>query len=701
MRKENKIKKPVLPLQSVPSPKWEKELILARLSGELEGLVHDKALIMKSRFILLLTIAALVLSGCVSLAEDLTPPPNSSVAAAATVAPAFPAAAPSAANAAAIYTEKCAPCHGVTGMGDGSQSDQLPNPATALGDRNIALQAIPAAWYTAVTKGNLESFMPPFNSLTDQERWDVVAYAYSLSIKEESIALGAELYAENCTLCHGKDGTGVTAPVDFTDQSFMASRSAVDLALTIVNGSENGMTAFGDDFDDNQIAALTDYLRSLTMDFNGVQAVVVDAAPTEAPTEAPMEEGAATAAPVDGVTETPDPESTAGEQEQAQTESELGLGTVTGIVQNGSGEETLPEGLLVQLIGYDHDSMTGNFNEASFAETTINADGSYLFEDVEMPASRAFVAVIESDLLSFSSEPGFVTEGIANIDLPITYYETSTDTSKLSVDRLHIFFEFPDATYETVQVVEVFVVTNPSVYAVMAENEGEATIEFDLPEGAENISFDDSSFGERYTKTENGFGDTSAIAPGMGQHQVIVFFTLPYNKKTDFAQSINQPINSAIVMVPQGIKIKSDLLTDSGEREAQGLTYNVYASQPLPVGATLEMNVSGKLSATASGSEEDTRKNLIFGAIAFGLVLIGAGAWMYLRKRDEDDEEDDDDDYDDDDDEDDDQVEYDDAEKIMDAIIALDDAYRDGSLNEEAYKKRRAELKAQLKDLVD
>jgi cytochrome c1 len=29
--------------------------------------------------------------------------------------------------------------------------------------------------------GNIENFMPPFASLSDQERWDVVAYALSLS----------------------------------------------------------------------------------------------------------------------------------------------------------------------------------------------------------------------------------------------------------------------------------------------------------------------------------------------------------------------------------------------------------------------------------------------------------------------------------------------------------------------------------------
>ena len=668
---------------------------------------------MKSRFILLLTIAALVLSGCVSLAEDVTPPPDHIPAAAEpTLAPAFPAATPSAANGAPIYAEKCAPCHGVTGMGDGEKSAQLPNPATTLGDRMTALQSSPAAWYTAVTKGNLESFMPPFNSLSDQERWDVVAYAYSLSVKEENLALGAELFAENCTLCHGKDGTGITAPVDFTDQSFMASRSAVDLAVTIVNGSQNGMTAFGGDFDDVQIAALTDYLRSLTMDFTGMDSPVVKAEPTAEPTSAPADastplstgDETATAPETADGTETPVAESAADGQEQVATESApaLGIGTVTGNVLNGSSDASLPAGLVVQLLGYDHDGMTGSFNEAFSAEMTVNADGSFLFENVEMPVGRAFLTTINGERLSFSSEPGFVTdESITTLDLPLNYYETSTDASKLNVDRLHIFFEFLDSTYETVQVTEVFVVSNPTIYVVVPENEGAATLEFDLPENAENVDFyyetQEEQDSGRYLKTENGFGDTSAIAPGMSQHQAIVFFTLPYNNKMDFSQSINLPVDSAILMVPQGIKIKSDLLADSGEREAEGLTYNVFASQPLPVGSTLTMNVSGKLSATAS-SDGNSQKNILFGAIAFGVVLIGAGAWMYLRNRNEDDA-----DYDDDEEEedDDDEVEYDNTEKIMDAIIALDDAHRSGELSEEVYKKRRAELKAQLKSLVD
>ena len=36
----------------------------------------------------------------------------------------------------------------------------------------------------------------------------------------------------------------------------------------------------------------------------------------------------------------------------------------------------------------------------------------------------------------------------------------------------------------------------------------------------------------------------------------------------------------------------------------------------------------------------------------------------------------------------------------LDAIIALDDQYRNGNISKEAYEHRRAELKAQLKDLM-
>ena len=109
---------------------------------------------------------------------------------------------------------------------------------------NFARQAAPADWYLMVSNGNLQKFMPPFNSLSVPERWDVIAYAYTLSTTPEEVARGEELYNANCASCHGERGESdgpdagslSVSPVNFTNQEFMGTRSAADLFLSITDG---------------------------------------------------------------------------------------------------------------------------------------------------------------------------------------------------------------------------------------------------------------------------------------------------------------------------------------------------------------------------------------------------------------------------------------------------------------------------------
>src|SRR5512144_3127209 len=109
--------------------------------------------IMKLRIPLLLTAATIILTACnFTLAEDVTPPPNYvPPTPAPTMGPLFPAQAPSTENGASIFAEKCAPCHGATGLGDGEQGIQLGVPVAALGLPEVARAASPAQWYTVVT----------------------------------------------------------------------------------------------------------------------------------------------------------------------------------------------------------------------------------------------------------------------------------------------------------------------------------------------------------------------------------------------------------------------------------------------------------------------------------------------------------------------------------------------------------------------
>ncbi|NOY99132.1 MAG: c-type cytochrome [Chloroflexi bacterium] len=657
---------------------------------------------MKFRLVILSALAALLLSACVSLAEDITPPPAyKSPTPRPTVGPLYPGASPDLENGAAIYAEKCAACHGETGLGDGPQAAQLPNPPAALADPATVRQASPAQWFTTVTQGDLDNFMPPFSGLSEQDRWDVVAYAFSMSVTPEQLAAGEELFTDNCIACHGPDGTGIGGAADFTDQAFMADFSAAEMYEAISNGTMGGMPTFGATLDEGGRWALTAYLRTFTLGAMSAPAAAPEPSQTPEPAAGtPTDESALSATPLaEGETTPAATGQPATEVAAEPTATPDGLGTISGVVTNGSGGE-LPSGLEITLRGFDINEG-GGFTESITLSTELDADGSYTFNDVPMPAQRAFVAVIDYQTVIYASDPAFVAEGTNAIDLPVTFFETSTDASALSVDRWHIFIDYIDPKADTVQIVEVFVVTNPTVKTIVPAEEGQAVITFSLPEGATNLQFDDSTIGDRYVQTMDGFGDKAPVLPGIGQHQIVVAFEIPYSKKMDFAQPVSLPVDSAIVMVPQGIKLRSDLLQEGGTRDFQGTVYDLYASQPLPVGATLEMTISGKPKAAASPtSDVDSRRNMLIGAGALGIVLILTGLWLFWRDRSQEklDEEFEDEEYDLEEAED--EVEFDDAESVMDAIIALDDAYRAGDLPEEAYKQRRAELRARLKELV-
>jgi hypothetical protein len=261
------------------------------------------------------------------------------------------------------------------------------------------------------------------------------------------------------------------------------------------------------------------------------------------------------------------------------------------------------------------------------------------------------------------------------------------------VDRLHVFFEFPDS--ERLQVVELFVISNSSDKTVVPPEEGAATISFALPEEASNLRFQDGTLGGRFVETANGFGDTAYIRPGSGEYQVMFAFEMPYERnRTELQQTLNLPTNALIVMAPeQGVKVRSERLQDAGTREVEGVAFSMFEGDRLNAGENLSISVSGKPKRGGSlfleGDEAST--NLVIGLGAFGVVLIAAGILLYRRNRQTEDYEPAHDE----------ELEVEsDADELIDAIIALDDLFEAGDLPEEAYRRRRAELKARLKDLT-
>lgn len=645
------------------------------------------------RVIILLFLAATLSACSFSLAEDITPPPGAVQAPTQLTQPApvsgplYPLVPPHLQSGQAIFAEKCAPCHGAAGLGDGPRASQLPNPVPALGSLEVARQAVPAQWYTMVTQGNLERFMPPFSSLSNGERWDVIAYALSLSAPQELVRQGEELYQENCTSCHGDGAKGdgpdaaslPDAPKDLTDQELMAGKSSVNLYEAISQGVPPSMPAYGDKLSEDEIWALAAFLRDLTLSRSEGELAAAETSPPAA---------------AETVTGTLSADSSASPTPLAQAELLTStIGTVRGSVVNLSNKE-VPEGLQLTLRGYD------NMLQVITQTTTIQPDGKYAFENVEMPAGRAFMVVVDYKDTDYGSDVAVAQPDKTVLELPVAIYETTTDTSMLKADRLHLFLEFLDE--KTVRVIELYVMTNPTNMTIVPPGEGEPTVSFKLPEGATNLQFQDGALGGRYVQTPGGFGDTVPIRPGSGSYELLYGYEMPYNRKLELVHPLAVPADALVVLSPEnGVKVKGESLVDAGTRDVQGAKYRLYNGGSLPAGSNLSLTISGRPTSGSPQLTAGSSTNLVIGLSVFGMALIVAGVWLFRRTRSNgpaaseasgDGEAGDEDEM---------EAVSDNPEALMDAIIALDDLYQSGQLPESAYLERRAKLKERLREILE
>jgi hypothetical protein len=302
--------------------------------------------------------------------------------------------------------------------------------------------------------------------------------------------------------------------------------------------------------------------------------------------------------------------------------------------------------------------------------------------------------VFNSDILHGTDITG------SQASLPIQIYETAKDASVLRVDRMHVFFDFSKAGQ--VQVVNLFVISNPTDRVVVAEPRDKPILQFEIPKEATNLQFQDGTLGDgRYVSTETGFGDTQAVIPGSGQYQILFAYDMPYTNKLDVSFKAPLPVEAAIVMVPPvGVKLKSGQLTDAGQRDVQGMSFQMYQSvNSLKAGDGLAVSLSGKAGAAGSENNNQPLTALLIGVGVFGLALAGAGMWLYRRQARME------------------PVEVDagagelvdavnsdpdeSSDAILDAILALDDLHASGKLADAAYQQRRAELKTRLSAVLE
>jgi mono/diheme cytochrome c family protein len=126
----------------------------------------------------------------------------------------------------------------------------------------------------------------PVNArLSDDEVWDVVAWAWMKDATPETLTAAQKSYAQDCAACHGPEGKGdgpagknlpgaskmdpgqPNGPANFTDNSrLLAAGDAVLQGKMLRGGMGTGMPEFGSLYSDDELWALVSYIRSFSFD---------------------------------------------------------------------------------------------------------------------------------------------------------------------------------------------------------------------------------------------------------------------------------------------------------------------------------------------------------------------------------------------------------------------------------------------------
>ncbi len=498
----------------------------------------------------------------------------------------IPLQPPSATNGQSIYQENCAACHGARGGGDGPTAAELPNPATPFADPEVGRQAVPGEWFQVTKEGRMSLFMPPWkNRLTDEQIWDVVAYALTLHTSQAELARGQAVWTEQCAACHGNLGAGDGPQalaegwqlVNLADLAY-SSQQSLDDWFQVASQGRGAMPALGGQLSAADLWAAVTYARTFSF------------------------------------------------QPPAALTTVKGEGRIAGVVTNGTPGGDSVTGLTVAL----HPFRDGE--ALAVQETTVGADGTFAFSD--LPTDEAF------SYLLFTTYKGvrFNTQLINFADgreLPATLvvYESSSTPGDI---RFELAQWFIDQQQGALLVGELYRVTHDSDHVYAGGEEvapgKRAVLQFDLPAGYTNLAADGGAIGDRFIRTAQGVVDTQPLPPG--QSQVLLRYFLPYaGTRAELSHAVRYPVGRFSVLANQALGAKVEGLNAVGTQTVGGQVFDSYEAQNVAANQTVSIQFRGLPRASAGASGQSPTVWASSPALLFGLtgvVLLAVAALLLL-----------------------------------------------------------------------
>lgn len=581
---------------------------------------------------------ALLIGLLVALAAMYTVPPAAAQPAQpeAQPSPELPAEPPSALRGASIYSARCASCHGPNGEADGEMTPQLPAPPPSFQDVDHMRQVTPAAYFDVITNGNMQALMPPWGNELSVQERWDVLF-YIWSLHTSSEQIA------NGEATYGAECAACHGPdgagadaIDFSDQATMAQLTQADLFAGVAEGHAD--VEWSDTLTDAERWAVVDFVRTLTYETSD----------------------AAAAASGDGVIE--------------------------GEVVNGTaGAQADLSGIEIAVVPFVGDT------QLSPVTVTTDADGRFRVADLATDADRAYgiqatykgVDYFNQDLVDFTAG------SVASVTVPV--YETTAEPTAISVSRNHVIIDFSD---NQMRVAELYILTNSADRAYVGDG---ATLRLDLPAGAENVSFDDPRMAQSASIEDGAVVDTLPVPPG--DRQILLSYDIPYTGRTAaFEKELSYPTQNLNLLVADvGIAVDAgDMVAGDPVATQANTQFLNYTQRDLPAGHELSVQLSdlprGGSGATVSvpvdrsGTLRWFGLGLVLAALMFVVVYPtlrprvvrdelpeGQTARAVLRRR---------------------------RRALLEELAELDDDFDAGAVTEVDYVEERAEIKAELIDVM-
>jgi hypothetical protein len=350
-------------------------------------------------------------------------------------------------------------------------------------------------------------------------------------------------------------------------------------------------------------------------------------------------------------------------------------------------------------------------------ETTAGEDGSFSFSGLPVDPGIFYLVVTEykgirysSPVLRFGMDQATAnTEAGNTLEAVVPVYETTDDPSAVGVSQMSWIVEHEPGALLLGQVVS-FGNSGDRTFAgrVVEGTDTPVTLSLTLPEGAQDIGFQDGVIGGDYRQVGNTVYDTRPVPPGEGTRQIFVRYRLPYEGN---ATTIEQPLPYSLAGLNVLVADLPDLeatasaseaqLQFGGEQSIQGLPYLQWTGTSLaPQTITLQLsgligageqdprvqNAEGTTPAQVAGAAAMTPALDPIVPLALGgvllLVLIGVGVWRWRSGTG--------------------QTVFDDRSveerrhELILQIAELDDQHAVGELDDDAWQVQRAALKREL-----